>query len=234
MDLLLSTTNPTVLVAPEEPEFKYEFATYALEGHYLIRYQENGRWVSKFVTAEDMSAAYTLTEKDTGWIPNRIMRFGSSPRGPWSVYSTEPREILITLEGDLAPISIPAPRLVLLGIGNTYYLWALKCEDFQRDGVAYKAPFPNVHDDGKICWGSNTPPAATVDKIKDAWKLFFATPFNNHLTNGKSIKYPNDVREMLRDLAIQEKYPVSDLRDASGQGRTISSVIESVLTGKGY
>jgi hypothetical protein len=191
-----------VLALPAPPAFPVLATLYFLDGHYLYKYTD-GRGVAhaKFVTAPDLAAAFSGAEQDSGWLPAGVVRAGHGPRGPWFVYSAPAQKVALQIEGEAQPLQVPIPRTVLLGVGQTYYLWALAAKVFGPDAAACKAPFPNVYSDGRICWGTNLPPAADPQKARQAWELFFATPFNRHLVDGKSLATPQDVLLELRTLA---------------------------------
>lgn len=200
-----------VFAPPVDPAIAYDAALYFLDGHYLFRSREQAGWKSKFVTSADVLAAFTGKETDSGWWPAGIVRAGTSKSGGWFVYSAPAQKAAISFDGQPESVKIPLPRTVLVGIGSSYYLWALKAERFDRNAVAYAAPFPNVHSDGKVCWGASTPPRAAPDKAREVWELFFSTPFSDHLVDRKSKAHPGDVRIELRELAGKREYPVDDL-----------------------
>jgi len=197
-----------------KPEYKVDAALYFLDGQYLFKIF-TGKTSAKFVTAKDVAAAFEGKEEDTGWLAPGVVRCGHNAGGDWYVYSTPPQTTLINLDdgGGISTLQIPLPRLVLLAIGGNYYLWALADKAFSPDSMAYKTPYPNVYEDGKICWGSNPVPKISLEKAREPWKLFFEAPFNGHLVNGKSQEHTHDVRRALRGLADRNarRYPAGDL-----------------------
>jgi hypothetical protein len=199
------------VVQPELPRIEYQAALLFLDGHYLFLNRTGTGQTSKFVTASDVAAAFTGSEQDSGWLPAGVVRAGNGPKGKWFVYSTPPQKAEITFEGEEQPITIPLPRLVLLGTGAEYHIWALETKHFDSQAKAYHAPFPNVYTSGKICWGANTPGKADPAKARKSWNLFFSTPFNAHLDGERSKAHPKDVREQLREVAGKREYPVADL-----------------------
>jgi hypothetical protein len=203
-------------------------------GHYLFRFLEDGREASKFVTAVDVAAAFSMKELDTGWLPAGVVRCGQNAAGPWFVYSTPPQKVKLSLEkaaingGDL-PLTIPVPRLALIGSGGSYWLAAMRGKHFEYKAMAYHAPFPNVHPSGKICWGGNTPPEAKPENARRAWELFFESPFNADLAGGKSQRHSKDVRELLKTLDHNHRlYPISDL---ISMNIPIERLVEKVIGG---
>jgi hypothetical protein len=205
---------------------------YFLDGHYLFRYHDGTRIISKFVTARDLGAAFLQTEQDSGWIAPGIVRMGACARGEWFVYSAPAQKVTIGLSGKLngnESLTIPIPRTVMMGIDDQYFLWALKDEYFNPGSDACLAPFPNVGQDGKICWGQNHPQKADAQHARRVFDLFFGSIFNGDLAAHKSVSQPNDVRIMLRDLAAKKAkhYPVNDLVT----GGKIGSLIENKIKG---
>jgi hypothetical protein len=228
MEIINTIASFQVMTPPQDPKIDYDAALYFLDGHYLFRQKRRTGWVSKFVTAEDVRAAFTGQENDSGWLPAGIVRAGTSKAGKWFVYSAPTQKATIQFEGDEAPIKIPLPRTLLVGVGANYYLWALTGEHFEPGAIAHAAPFPNVHGDGRICWGAATPPRADPEKARGVWKLFFETPFNNHLIDRKSKAHPEDVRSQLRALEGKREYPTNDLQPTMAAA---SSLIERIIKG---
>lgn len=114
---------------------------------------------------------------------------------------------------------------MLAGSNRSYYLWALQ-ESFSPQARLFDAPFPNVHSGGQICWGNNTPPLASPATAQNAWKLFFESPFNDHLVQGKTRRH-SDVRELLVRLNGKNKFPVHEL--ATVQRGTLESNIQRLF-----
>lgn len=203
--------------AIQDPPFEAEAALYFMAGgHYLFRRADNGNYQSKFVTALDVAAAFSQHEVDSGWMPAGVVRCGHCAKGAWFVYSAPAQRVSVFLQGEPydQQIEIPIPRTVLLGVGESYYLWALKTSHFDPMEEAFRAPFPNIYGNTeKICWGTNRPGEADPGKAREVWDLFFRTPFNGDIADHKSVKASGDVRYMLDALAERKakKYPADDL-----------------------
>lgn len=195
------------------------------QGHYLFRWQDEiGLSGSKFVTTDDLQAAFTNCERDTGWLPTGILRTGYGKNGDWFVLHAPAQKVTIDLL-ELGTVTIPIPELIMAGAGHSYYLWALN-EPLSPQARLFDAPFPNVHPGGKICWGNNVPPLASAATSQSAWKLFFGSPFNNHLVKGKIKHQEEDVRKLLVALNGKGKFPASQLMASCG---TLSANIEKLL-----
>ena len=224
-----------ILGIPPEEKFDYRAALYFLEdGHYLFRYRGGHSTVeSKFVTAADVKAAFSHAETDSGWIDPGIVRCGYSPQGNWFVRFIPMQRFEVTLAG-IGRMTVPAPPLVLYGCGRTYGLFALKSKRFYPGAQVFAAPFPNVDGrNGRICWGSNTPPEANTNAAIQVWKLFLEASFSEHTIEGKSKKYPADIRLVLKELADKcaGAYPLGDLVPVRNYRNTIESLLQDVLKG---
>ncbi len=189
------------------------------DDQYLLRYRDHDQQVFKFLSPAAVRIAFNHEPIDSGWLPAGVRRWGVTPTGHFAVLNIPRAKHQLLFDHDpkvfdsdasVVPLTVPLPTLVFAGLGLNHYLWALASNPFQPNATLYHAPLPNVHPDGQVCWGVNTPP--NVEHIAQAWQLFCAVPFSEHLCSGKSKAYPNDVRLRLRDLAQRKRlYPVRDL-----------------------
>jgi len=210
---------------PPLPAFAAGALFFLQSGDFLLQYRETTNEHSrtpllkegaKFVTIKDVQAAFGGSDVDSGWIAPDVLRCGYCAKGDWFVYAAGPQ--LMSLQVNYGPkeglkkIKVPIPGTVLVGVGMQYYLWAA-LRASSPDSRLYRAPFPNIHADGSICWGQNTPPKAHHRHAQAAWQLFFESQFNGDLANGKSTKYASDVRRMLKYVARKklDSWPESDL-----------------------
>jgi hypothetical protein len=88
-----------------------------------------------------------------------------------------------------------------MGWGSRYYVWALPNKKFDPKLPVLRAPFPNVYDNGRICWGSHKVPKVTVNNISNVWQMFFGTAFNEHIASKKCKSFPQNVLDLLRQLS---------------------------------
>ena len=187
------------------------------QGHYLLAVK--GRNNEKEVTTKtlrdaEVRAAFTRAGQDSGWMMPGVIRKGNNALGPWYVYLCMATLQKVTIKGS-GRMVIPLPGLVMVGAGDHHYLFAVDIKDAGKFNpsalVLCQAPFPNVHSDGKICWGNNQAPRVDAGSAQQARDLFFESPFNADLTKDKSRKYPADCRMMLAELDLKDVYPVKDL-----------------------
>lgn len=187
-------------------------ALYFLDtGQFLFRsVQDTGAVTTKYLNMRDVQAAFRGNSEDSGWLPPGILQHGYSTGGPWYFCRFAPQVVTIQLNGTDETLSIPIPGTILIGHGGNHFMFAYRGK-LQPSSGLYKAPFPNVHSDGRICFGNNQPPEVDMQNAERAWKLFFSSPFNADLTDGKSIKHPKDVTELLREIAGRKQFPERDL-----------------------
>jgi PRTRC genetic system protein B len=200
-----------------------------LDGQYLVQYRDKERLHQKFVSPRAVRAAFSKEKIDTGWIPEGVIRWGFAANGEWFVQYHEAKSYRIPLiEKDERPATITAklPALLFIGYARDYYLFALKARPAPGARVC-AAPLPNVGSDGHICFGANKVPAASLSNIADAWKIFWSAPFNNHMSNDKSVAFKDDVRLQLRAVAKSKwEYPADDLRTT---GYTVDSMVSRII-----
>jgi hypothetical protein len=206
-------------------------------GQYHVKMQDqNGSVYEKIVSPAAVREAFTNEVIDSGWLPQEVRRYGICRFGEWFLAFLPPARYEIPLESDeegaergVVKIIAPLPGLIFFGCLTKYFVWAVKTEAFDPKAEVYHAPLPNVGMDspkeppGLICYGYHQPLKCRAATFMKAWQLFMETPFNNHTADGKSRKFPEDVRLMLRELAAQVEgavgidhagsivYPVDDL-----------------------
>lgn len=208
--------------AVENPRIEFR------EGQYVFcMTNEAGGLVERFVSPAAVRQAFTNLPVESGWLPPGIARWGNGIIGEWAVAFIPPavHELEITREtagieataaGDVMPgtpvvtnqevdhLRVPLPGLVWFGIGTHYHIWAVKTETLQPHQEIYRVPLPNVYQDGSICWGQVKPERMTAVTLSKAYDLLMSATFTNHLTAGKSKREREDVRIVLRDLAVTE------------------------------
>ncbi len=183
-------------------------------GDYIFRYKEEnavGAVVVKNLREPEVSAAFTRQGSDSGWIAPGIIRAGASSKGPWYVYRSSP-DVRRVRFYDNEEFVVPVPSLVLISAPKGQYLFALMGDIYEMKNLTvYHAPFPNVHPDGKICWGNTGVPGIDQDQAQKTLDRFFESAFNGDMVSDKSQRHRQDVRKQLEKVAGKRRYPVSDL-----------------------
>lgn len=205
---------------------------------YLFRYRTKDNGIAyKFVSSGAVRAAFAEETIDSTWLPNNARRWGIGKFGEWIVITYPPQKhrflFILGDDGESGvTLDVPMPALVFFGYGQRYCVWAFKDDELNGGTNLYAAPLPNVDANGAICFGGNVIPKASAQTIGEAWRIFLASPFTNHSVNGKSQKFPDDVRKQLVWLIEHRRrhYPLDDLVNLN---RTASTVIDWTVKGVG-
>lgn len=191
-----------------------------LEGDYFFRDAGEKRSAGKFLSPASVRAAFCNERFDTGWIPEHVVRCGSTGKGDFAVLFSPPRRytISILIDEKTVPATVPLPALVLAGAGGKYRIWAIKGTTFSPDARLYWVPLPNVYNRNTepcgVCWGSVRPPAVKASNMAKALRLFLDSVFTpNETRHNRSRRHPDDIRTMLLELSASEAdvYPEDDL-----------------------
>ena len=183
---------------------------------------------SKLVSIKDAKIAFDQHGgEDSGWLPEGVLRAGRNVRGDWVVYVAPPQMIEIVTDQN-EKLIIPIPMSLFLGWEHRYYLWSLQGRKFEPSMQVFKAPYPNVYENGRICWGSHRPPKVTSSNIKNTWRLFFGTVFNNHIASNKTKSCATNALDLLRKLSVSKRktFPKDELVWAS---RSVDACLENIF-----
>lgn len=211
-------------------------ALYFLPGQYLFKRFEAGKQTAKALSSEQISFAFRDYRTDSGWITRRLLRWLEEPEGNY-LLSVEPagkRTIFVeTTGGETAEITLPLPTLILFGHRNDFYLWAAKSKTVNTKTKLAVAPLPNIggNSNGKICFGGNFVPEASLDSLDKIWNLIFNTPFNHDHSANKCRSEPKDVRQLLFALAKKnnKRFPNSELLEL---GATVEDLWRQAVENK--
>ena len=187
----------------------------------------------KCLSPETLQKAFYIERIDTDWLPNGVVRCGSNTAGEWAVLFVPLAQQMLELQ-ETGKVQVPLPGMVMVGVGGDYRIWSVSTKQFEPDATGYHAPLPNVHENGKICWGTNCPPIASPQNITKAWMLFISSPFNGDLVYGKSRSHHSDIRQQLIALSKRRRktYPTNDLMPACKGYRhpAIAELVEEFIT----
>lgn len=188
---------------------------------------ETNNLQSKLIAHQDARIAFAKMEEDTSWLPNGVLRCGRNSRGVWLVYVAPPQIMHISTDQNEV-LSIPIPMSLFVGWGHRYYLFALPGKVFDVNDRVYRAPYPNVYDNGRICWGSHKVPVVTPLNIRQTWQFFFATTFNAHIASGKTRRHSENALDLLRELSAARKksFPARELVQ---QATSVNACIDNLL-----
>lgn len=174
---------------------------------YWWRDAERDQQHVKLVSPQALRAAIGGIPIDSGYLPERVLRLGISPKGlQWMLVYRLPHVYRLSIERkeqERISIELGLPGCLFFGLGDTYFLWAIKDNPKAGETALYRFPLPNIGEDGRMCFGTNQPPRVSWPWILPAFSLFFDSPFNGHWAWGKSRLYPGDIRERLLALASE-------------------------------
>jgi len=185
--------------------------------HAIVLTRRNHRthtWTSYAVSEQALRAALVDDRRSSGYLPPWTVAVGQIDDAPWLLVAVPPRAVSLVRDGSAdAPYTFVTPPLLLGGWKRSYVLFALPGAIYPApDTALFRAPFPNCSSDGRICWGSATPPAAEPRAMLPALALFLeGTLFSSHLADGKSRRFPTDVCAHYRTLLADAPYPIDDL-----------------------
>ena len=204
------------------------------EGHYLFVHRDDktGETSSKFIRTPDVVQAFAEISLDTGYLPQDIVRAGTKRGVPWyAQFVPAGKHALNIQHGDeFQVLQVRLPALVFVAFGQAYRIAATKAKAFDPGAEAFFAPLPNLSRSGAICWGANDKFEAVPKNAAAIWALFLHSPFSRDHIQGRSKKYPEDVRDMLRARAgLARPYPAGDL---VSMGRSLDRFIEGSIGGR--
>ncbi len=202
-----------------------EAALYFVDDQLLFQTVDGERVTSKLLSAATVRQAFSNAPIDTGWLPRGVSRWGTGSRGQWMVRWHEPAPYKLQLAARKAAIVVPMPALVYFGIGNAYYLWAMKGVTFNPALRLFHAPLANINSSGLICFGQNAHPDVAKGGFEQTWQTFWQAPFNNDHANKKSKSEPENINPKLQELSRRKAttYPADDLVES---GWTLNQAIE--------
>lgn len=216
-------------VLSEAPSLTLSFYSYGI----LLRKQEGDRVSEYPVDAEQVALALSAKVRfDTGLLSDDTLLVRQEGAQRLVIAYRAPRKTGLFLEGSEHPLHVPLPALVLLrtvsdGQQPQYALYAVKNRPATLNESLFHAPLPNVFSSGNICWGT-VPRASdaglTGTSLAQDWDLLLGSRFGDHAANGKSKRYPSDIRKMWATLEARHArtYPKSDLLPVN---KTLGQVI---------
>lgn len=211
------------------PPVDAKAALFFLEGHYQLNYREGSVERTKFLSPAQIGRAFSTKDVfDSGWLETFVLRFARGgkthkilsvlPAARRKIYITDPRPQKERESGDdvstddsILEVEIPLPTLLLLGSGQSYYLWATIDETINQKSKICAAPFPNLDSSGGICFGKNTAPECRLDNIESVWRLILDSPFNNHQAANRCRTHAGDARKLLLALDGKKTFPKNAL-----------------------
>jgi hypothetical protein len=208
------------------PPSEAKAALFFLEGHYQLNWREGAVERTKFLTPAQIGRAFSTKDAfDSGWLETNVIRFAQEkktqkilsclPAGRRKIFVTDPRPAEERKEADagdsILELEVPLPTLLLIGLGQKYYLWATLDKTINQKSKICHAPFPNLNESGEICFGKNHVPECRLDAIETVWRLILDSPFNSDRADGRCRTHPGDARKFLFGLNRKKGFPKNAL-----------------------
>ncbi len=208
------------------PPAEAKAALFFLEGHYQLKWREGNVERTKFLSPKQIGRAFSDKDAfDSGWLEANIVRFAQEkktqkvlsclPAGRRKIFITDPRPMgerqASEKDESVLEIEIPLPTLLLIGLGQKYYLWATLDKTISQKSKISHAPFPNLDSSGEICFGKNAAPECRLDIIETVWRLILESPFNSDRAADRCRTHPGDARKFLFELNHKKTFPKNAL-----------------------
>ena len=193
-----------------------------------LKWREGSVERTKFLSPKQIGRAFSDKDAfDSGWLETLVLRFARGakthkilsvlPAGRRKIFITDPRPIderetgAETVGESILELEVPLPTLLLIGLGQKYYLWATLEKTISQNTKICAAPFPNLDDSGTICFGKNTAPECRLDTIETVWQLILDSPFNGDRTAMRCRTHSDDVRKLLFQISGKKAFPKNAL-----------------------
>jgi hypothetical protein len=210
------------------PPVEAKAALFFLEGHYQLNWRMGSVERTRILSPAQIGRAFSTRDTfDSGWLETFVLRFAQEkkthkilsvlPVGRRKIFITDPRPVNEretedeSTDDSILEIEIPLPTLLLLGSGQSYYLWATLNKTVNQKSKICAAPFPNLDSSGGICFGRNTAPECRLDTIEKVWRLILESPFNNHQAANRCRTHEDDARKLLLALDGKKTFPKNAL-----------------------
>ena len=210
---------------PEMDNIPRVTVTLTDEACWITRHDRSGAPALTYpASIGEVSNAFNRFGANTGLLPADTL-FWSSRAGQMRIGIWLPptiRSINIQVTATSETLRVPLPGLLFVCSGIQYSVWALADRPTTGREMLYRAPLPNVHENGAICAGTVTFPLAGADSMAQAVALFFESLFNQDLSSG-AIR-SGQLLPFLRKLSKSKarKFP---LRQLAPTGVTVHELI---------
>ena len=143
-----------------------------------------------------------------------VLRWVNTPGGEMFVLWEEPQIRKVALQtvalGEPRRFTIPLPGLIFVcrNGGHPPSVFAAKRRPTKESDVIYKAPVPNVFNDGRVCPGTHTFPLDVKNVPDSFWRSFFSPTADLH---DRSKRFPGNIVKLWEYLDGKAKFPMNDL-----------------------
>ncbi|MBN1261101.1 MAG: hypothetical protein JXB35_10510 [Anaerolineae bacterium] len=200
----------------ESPIRQYRAITLDIftESVILTRYSTMGVPTHTYeVHPSALAAALANVPWRSGLLPPGTIYYGHNEGGVVMAVYLPPqrRELSVLMPNRRLKVSVPLPPLIFAGAGVEYYVVAVEKYP-QAKEVLYRAPVPNVGNNGKICSGTLAFPVCAPETIMEAVEMFFDSDFNRDLSEGKVRGESREIIDYWSEISLDSAaYPADTL-----------------------
>jgi len=175
----------------------------------------NTRVVSAYDIAIALASDLSI---NTGLLPPGTIWWKNTRTGPYTAFYIPPRmrNTVVDIGGrkgkeEIRRYTIPMPGLIFLCSPHmSPWVYAVKKAPESESDLVYRAPMPNIHQNGKSCGGSHKYPDA-VENIPESFFTSFFT--NTDDLEARSVLYPKNIITLWQYLHKKKitEFPLDDL-----------------------
>ena len=170
----------------------------------------------RLISAQELAVALTShLNQGTPLLPDNTLQYLQTRNGSALVLWREPQIWQIQLQErgqDLAPpiaMTLPMPGLVFVCTpGQPPSIFAAKERPGNEQATLYRAPTFNTFSNGRTCQGNHRYPTEPRLIPESFFRSRFSRAGN---MDNRSRKYPDNLRELWKELDGQDEYPMEDL-----------------------
>ena len=154
--------------------------------------------------------------KSSGLLPKNVLFINPDHDGYAVWYTPARRENLFFIEG----LNIPngkasLPALLWKASKTSLSIYALKDDvEINLDTELYKAPFFNIHEQGKVCMGTvkiDVKPDCLLEEFISQWERYFFNSYFSHLIASTSPVKGNIIQLWQSLVGTHKSFPVKSL-----------------------
>lgn len=164
----------------------------------------------------DLSSRFLVPD---GLLPKNLIYLRGGPGG-FAIWYTPARKLKLFFSADLKLRSgtYPVPPMLWKADRDHVHVYALaNTKNLSLSSALYRAPFFNVHDDGRVCMGNvdiNIDQNMGLEEFMESWQNYFFNSRFSHVIGGAAPSEGNII-QLWKSLEGQKKFPCDSLIEHS-------------------
>jgi hypothetical protein len=197
-------------VPPDEIQVRLDFHQDTI----LMYVLDKGVITTRMVSASEIALALLReVPLSSGLLPQGALWWSQGRDGPEIALWRHPRVWAAALQEEAFKpprrFRLPMPGLIFIcQVGRPPRIYAARGRPRSPEDIIYHAPLFNIFWDGRTCPGTHRFPP-NIEEIPESFFASFFTATADH--NGRSKRYPNDLRGLWEELDGKKRYPLRDL-----------------------